>query len=55
MLQLSKRKMLTFAIVVMSLVNGTPTCHGIFVNVQEALQVGKSVRSAVIERAEIEV
>eukprot|EP01048_Picozoa_sp_COSAG05_P021360 COSAG05_NODE_3906_length_1778_cov_1.757143_1_plen_58_part_00 len=55
MLQLYKRQMLRFVIVVMSLINGTPNCHGIFDNVQEALQVGKSVRSAVIELAEIEI
>ena len=55
MLQLYKRQMLKFVIVVMSLINGTPTCHGVFDNVQHALQVGKAVQSAVIQLAEIDI
>ena len=47
--------MLKFVIVVMSTVNGTPICHGVFENVQDALQVARVVRSPAIELAEIDV
>ena len=46
--------MLKFVIVVMSSINGTPKCHGVFENVQDALQVGRAVHGAVIEIAELE-
>ena len=47
--------MLKFVFVVMSSINNTPTCHGVFENVQQALQVGRAVRGAVIDLAEIDV
>ena len=47
--------MLKFVFVVMSSINGSPTCHGVFENVQDALQVARGVRSPVIELAEIDV
>ena len=47
--------MLKFVFIVMSSINGTPTCHGVFENVQQALQVGRTVRGAVIDVAEINV
>ena len=47
--------MLTFVFVVMSSINGSPTCHGVFENVQDALQVGRAVHGAVIDLAEIDV
>ena len=47
--------MLKFVFVVMSAINGSPTCHGVFENVQDALQVGRAVHGAVIELAEIDV
>ena len=47
--------MLTFVFVVMSSIDGSLTCHGVFENVQDALQVGRVVRGAVIDLAEIDV
>ena len=47
--------MLKIVIVVMSTVDGTPTCHGVFENVQDALRVARVVWSPVIELAEIDV
>ena len=47
--------MLTFVFVVMSSINGSPACHGVFENVQDALQVGRAVHGAVIDLAEIDV
>ena len=47
--------MLKFVIVVMSTVNGTPTCHGVFEKVEHALKVARVVRSPVIELVEIDV
>ena len=47
--------MLKFVIVVMSSIDGTPTCHGVFENVLDALQVARVVWSPVIELAEIDV
>ena len=47
--------MLKIVIVVMSTVDGTPTCHGVFENVQDALRVARAVHGAVIELAEIDV
>ena len=47
--------MLKFVFVVISSINNTPTCHVVFENVQDALQVGRAVHGAVIDLAEIDV